>query len=68
MTTQTMIELQVLFANEEIENYVLLTEHLVYAGASVYQDMIDLREEAERQLGPVKDEQVFYRVFHRDAP
>lgn len=67
MTTQTMIECQVLFENPQIPNAVLLTE---WEGEPKEQQtfqeaLAGLRKLHEESLGALKDEQVFYRVFTR---
>ena len=69
MSEEVMVELNVMFDNTEIPTYVLLTGPF-----DPWADPVDslhgtteLRATAEDELGPLMDEQCFYRFFRREV-
>lgn len=67
--TECMVEQTVIFDNPSIENHVLLTGPYEYGVSGTGDELMaatsELRSEAEKTLGALKDEQVFYRFLRR---
>lgn len=68
---QTMVELTVVFANPQLDNYVRLTGPFDgnigdFYGDEVLNALQELHDLAHKDIPDVKDEQCFYRFFSRE--